>query len=496
MLNVIIQTLGCRLNQIESESIAKFFSDNKFDVSLIPITASSKINSDVAVCVVNTCSVTQKSEQKARRLIRLLLEKFPFACVIITGCYAELSKNSLLEMSERVAVLPGKKKSRMKKAADFLRCEFSEKEFSSVQENFSAKEFANKIQTQIFDAPQENPNLAEATFSLATENFLAHSRASIKIQDGCNGNCSYCAIKNARGKSVSLDAADVIERVVSLEKSGQAEVVFTGVNVAQYTSTYGGKKIDFSDLILILLEKTQKICFRISSIWPTFVTDKFCDAVSNDRVMPHFHLSVQSGSDKILSAMHRNYTAADVLNAVNKIRAVKKEPFLACDIIAGFPGETEDDFSDTVALMHDCNFSWIHAFPFSARPNTDAFEMKPKVPQSVSGKRVEKLIGIAKENKAAYINSFSGKIVNAVAESVRGQKNVLFPKNNFADSASTSFANQRIIHAVTENFLHCEIICKNKIPSPGEKIEVKIISPLIENIAKGSDVDVMAEFVR
>lgn len=495
-MNVIIQTLGCRLNQIESESIAKFFSDNKFDVSLIPITASSKINSDVVVCVVNTCSVTQKSEQKARRLIRLLLEKFPSACVMITGCYAELSKNSLLEMSERVAVLPGKKKSRMKAAADFLQAEFFEKKIGIPQEKFFAKEFAHKIQSQIFDAPQENPNLAEATFSLATENFLAHSRASIKIQDGCNCNCSYCAIKNARGKSVSLDATDVIERVVSLEKSGQAEVVFTGVNVAQYTSTYGGKKIDFADLILILLEKTQKICFRVSSIWPTFVTDKFCHAISNDRVMPHFHLSVQSGSDRILSAMHRSYTARDVLDAVNKIRAVKKEPFLACDIIAGFPGETEEDFSDTVALMRDCNFSSIHAFPFSARPNTDAFEMKPKVPQNISSGRVEKLIEIAKENKLAYINSFSGKTVNAVAESFHGQKNVLFMKNNFADSASTSFANQKIIHAVTENFLHCKIICKDKIPSHGEKITVKIISPISDCIANGTEYDVSAEFIR
>lgn len=512
-MNVIIQTLGCRLNQIESESIAKFFADVNFSVNMDAISASSAVNEEVAVCVVNSCAVTQKSEQKARRMIRLLLEKFPNACVIVTGCYAELSKDALLQMDERIAVLPGQRKSRIESVARALAKTLANGEASdsadasagseafasaeaaasgdvSASAGFNAARFAKKIQREIFDAPQETPRLAEQTFKLATETFAAHSRASLKIQDGCNGACSYCTIKNARGKSVSLDAASVIERAVALEKSGHNEIVLTGVNVAQYKSEYNGNQIDFVSLLELLLKNTNSVAFRLSSVWPTVVSDRFCSVISDARVRPHFHLSVQSGSDKILSAMRRSYTSRDVANAVAKIRAVKGEPFFACDIIAGFPGENEDDFSDTMQLMKECNFAWIHAFPFSARPGTEAFDMKPKIAERVAGERVAALFELAKKNKTAYINSFSGKIVDAIAESARHGNLVLQKKSPLAETALAEAS-----RAVTENFLHCEFVCDTNAPKSGEKIRLQIMAADDERVAKGAEYDVKAKLI-
>lgn len=506
-MNAIIQTLGCRLNQIESESIAKFFSDANFCVSMDAVTAASAVRGDVEICVVNSCAVTQKSEQKARRVIRLLLEKFPNACVVVTGCYAELSKDALLQMDRRIAVLPGQRKSRMESVAQSLASDVAgagalagasalagssalagagasagagalASSCASANARFDASLFAKKIQREIFDAPQEILRLAEKTFKLATENFAAHSRASLKIQDGCNGSCSYCAIKNARGKSVSLDADDVIERVIALEKSGHSEIVLTGVNVAQYKSEHNGTQTDFVSLLELLLKNTSSVSFRLSSIWPTVVSDRFCGIISDARVRPHFHLSVQSGSDKILSAMRRSYTSRDVAIAVEKLRAAKGEPFIACDIIAGFPGESETDFADTMSLMENCNFAWIHAFPFSARPETEAFGMKPKIAERVAGERVARLIELAKKNKTAYINSFSGKTVEAIAESVR--------RGNLISKKQTA-------RAVTENFLHCEFECVRQAPASGEKIKLQIAGADERRILQGAEYDVVAK---
>lgn len=533
-MDIVIQTLGCRLNQIESESIAKKFIENNFSVSLENVSASTEMSHDVYLCIVNTCSVTQKADQKARRLIRLLLEKFPSSCVIVTGCYAELSQKTISEISSRVAVLPGLKKSRMAKVPSFLRSWQAKRQStyqSSCQSGFGfatditdAEKFAKAVSEKIFDVPvtatqcasavqytpvadadadanarssaiQHSPTspislrMAENSFELSTETFEAHSRASIKIQDGCDFSCAYCAIKNARGKSVSLDAEKVIERVQELEKAGQREIVFTGVNVALYNSSYNGKKILFTDLLELLLTQTHEVQFRLSSILPLIVDNHFCDVVADERVCPHFHLSVQSGSDRILSLMRRGYKSVDVASAVKKLRLAKNKtaPFLACDIIAGFPGESADDFADTMSLMRDCDFTSVHAFPFSARHGTEAFEMKPKIPQSIAGERVAQLLEFSKVHKASYINSFRNQTLPAIVETVKT------PRKNTSDT-------KQIFHAVTNNFLHCEFqtefsIAREKNLSSGQRIDLRVVSADIKRIASGHEYDVLSELV-
>ncbi len=440
---VHFETLGCKLNQIESEAAAKAFSDSGFQVDVTPCTASVEVNNHVFLCVVNTCTVTAKAEQKARRLIRLLLEKFPCAAILVTGCYAEVEPDEIRAISDRIAVLKGTEKEYLSKLPSIIKTELfskSQTEQSSqandlslgfIQDSVSPEKiasFLNMVVAQVSPAELRN-----ASFTLATDTFLSHSRASIKIQDGCNCNCAYCRIHIARGKSVSLPASEVLSRVRNLEKAGQCEVVITGVNLSQYYSS--AENIRFPELMKFLLENTSTIAFRISSLYPDIVTDDFCKILLNDRIRPHFHLSVQSGSDKILKSMNRPYKSHDVIEASHMLRKIKPDCFLAADIITGFPGETDDDFEQSMELTRQCEFSWVHVFPFSPRPGTEAYSMRPQVPQSVSGERARQLTSLAVEQKKCFLENALGKQFKAIIEKRRITE----------------------IRAVSENFIHIRI---------------------------------------
>ena len=466
-----IETLGCRLNQIESESMASFFSSFNFSVQMESVTAKTESNQNVLICIINTCTVTQKAEQKARRIIRLLLNKYPKALVIVTGCYAQLNPNQINEIDERIITIGGQIKSRIKKIPQILNDFFN-------NDNWNPLEFKNLIYENALSEPQKKAGFPENSFELSTSTFMSHSRASLKIQDGCNNNCSYCAIHIARGHSVSIPVEKAIERVIELEKKGINEVVITTINIGQYKSEYGGQPYNFAKLLKKLLEVTEKINFRISSLYPEIVDDEFCEVIKDKRVCPHFHISVQSGSDRILKLMNRVYKAEDVLTACKKLSSVKNNPFLACDIITGFPGETDEDFEQTLELCEKCNFTWIHAFPYSERPGTPAAAMKNKVPQLISGQRAEKLNEFAVKNKIKYINDCKNQKYSAILETLRKP--------------------QYIYHAVTENFLHCEIkvLPEEKEIPQGTKLTVMIDSPLIDKIQKGGEIEASAHIIK
>lgn len=482
-LKIRFETLGCRLNQIESEGAAHFFSAAGFTSDLTPVSAASPVDEETVLCVINTCSVTQKAEQKARRLIRLLIKTYPNAAVLVTGCYAQLRPLEIKKMDERIAVLGGQIKSRISGVPDLVK-----KTCGNEPCGFNPLALVSLIEKEIILKPVVNPGVPENSFVLATDSFLAHSRSSIKIQDGCNSKCAYCTINIARGKSVSLDAQTVIDRIKQLEDSGQSEVVITTVNIAQYHGAWNGPEanggvINFAGLLKLILKNTSKINIRVSSIYPQIVKEDFLEAISDPRVCPHFHISVQSGSDRILEAMKRGYKAQDVIEACEKIRLVKENPFLACDIITGFPGETDADFEESLSLCKKCGMSWVHAFPYSERPGTEAVKMKNKVPQAVSGERAYTLTTKASEAKIKYIESFVGKILPCVVETVRNPKNAV---------------NGKIIyHAVTNNFLHCqiEVDADKPLMKNGQLQNVRILSPLTENIRKGGETECLAELV-
>ncbi len=484
------ETLGCRLNQDETEGAARSFANNGFNTDLELVSAKSPVTSDTILCMINTCTVTGKAEQKARRIIRLMLQKFPNAPVIVTGCYAELDSADIKAIApDRISVLSGTKKYLLAQIAreikddgllsyskGFLSASNLDKyilDQCSSQDSRTRKIFAPDSSTSTTSI--DNLNM----FSLYTPVFEKHSRSSLKIQDGCNNACAFCRIHLARGLSISLDADIVIQRAKELESLGMAEIVLTGVNLCQYSwFDKDGNNVKFAGLLERLLEETKTVRYRISSLYPQYIDDRLCKVISSSRIQPFFHLSIQSGSDRILKSMRRPYDRETVIRAVARLRQYKENPFISCDIIAGFPGEMEEDFSDTMSLCEECNFSWIHAFPFSPRPGTPAYTMKPQIPDRIKGERVKWLTDKAVQGKLSYIESYVGKELEAIAENSRSQR--------------LGTDTKPVLHAVTSNFIHVECDCDGKDIPSGSIVKVCITASDTQSILSGKETEARA----
>ncbi|WKC72154.1 tRNA (N(6)-L-threonylcarbamoyladenosine(37)-C(2))-methylthiotransferase MtaB [Treponema paraluiscuniculi] len=474
MFSVRIETLGCRLNHVESESLAALFLQEGFAVC-----RGNTSTAPVVLCVINTCTVTSKAEQKARRLVRLLLRTYPTAIALVTGCYAQLESASLEAMDDRVLAFPGKQKDVLSLLPSCLRALLVQRGpapidqyvcgmralLASLKKKIISLELTSEFPSQthmptrnalpqltgVSHAPRVSvSSFSEPTavprFALYAPRFLFHSRASIKVQDGCNSGCAFCRIRFARGRAVSLETHEIIGRVQALEARGMSEVVLTGVNLSQYRSG----SIDFAGLLELIVQETHTIHIRISSLYPESVTSAFLRAIAHTRVSPHFHLSVQSGSDRVLRRMRRAYTRADIYQAVSDLRSVREEPFLGCDIIVGFPGETEEDFADTQRMCKTLRFAGIHVFPFSARPGTEAFAMDAKVPQRIAGERVAAMQQLAEKNYRAYLEYWNGRELCAVVE-------------------------QSVARVLTENYLSLPIIERGGVAaSAGSHVRIRV----------------------
>ena len=249
-------------------------------------------------------------------------------------------------------------------------------------------------------------------FRYSPADFNFHSRAFLKIQDGCDNECAYCRVTIARGASLSLDAEEIISRLNKLSEKGYREVVLTGVNIDSYESD----DLDLAGLLTLILNKTDDFRIRLSSLEPDTLTEEMCKVLSDPRICPHFHLSVQSGSDRILKLMKRHYSSDTIVKAVKQLRAVKDDPFIAADIIAGFPGETEDDLADSMKIITELNFARAHVFPFSPRPGTEAYNMTPKVPERETAIRAKRLREASKKSFRAYVDRSIGKEVQILLE--------------------------------------------------------------------------------
>jgi threonylcarbamoyladenosine tRNA methylthiotransferase MtaB len=460
MITVSVQTLGCKLNQLESEALAEAFEKAGFRL------VSGVAGADLYI--INTCTVTSKAEQKARRIIRKAYRDFPESCVIITGCYAQLKPNELTDLdhqsakndssanlAKRIFVVSGDKKSKILDLPNaIMHSLVSSYELSSILERWIL---------------HDGEIIPEDRFRFNANSFSNHSRAFLKIQDGCNNACTFCAVHLARGKSISLASQELVSRLQTLEKLGFGEAVLTGVNINQYND---GKN-DFPRLLTLLLEGTKHISLRISSLEPDLIHSDFLEVLSHPRIRPHFHLSVQSGSDAILKKMGRKYMAYQVLDAIEQVRKVKDDPFFACDIICGFPGENDAAFEETFALCEQANVSWIHAFPYSPRPGTAAAKLPHHIPERIAVERVERLIALAEKNRSNYIKRTIGKKLEVIIED------------------NTENTTQAV--GITENYLRALIpLSGNQTLNAGTSILCRIISPCNSENTNDSRIDVLA----
>jgi len=433
MLSVSIQTLGCKLNQLESEAITDAFLRSGFVTD----------TKDPSVIVINTCTVTSKADQKARRVIRKALRDYPDSCVIVTGCYAQLNSQDIYKLetgnSGRLFVFKGMDKVSVLELPRYL----SEK-----------KDIALSLKT-LREKEISGERLIGA-FQFSPEQFSSHTRSFLKIQDGCDKHCTYCKIRLARGPSVSLDADEVLARLRILEKT-HGEAVLTGVNICQYNDEKTAPNLGL--LLEHLLAGTEKIALRLSSLAPESIDENFAQILSHKRIRPHFHLSIQSGSKKILEKMGRSYDAPVVEKAVSLLRCAKDDPFLACDIITGFPGETNAEFEETFRLCKKLDFAWIHAFPYSKRPGTPALNFTGTVHEAEVTKRVQSLTNLANQGKADYTRRWLGREVEVLVEKGDGSG---------------------FCRGISENYLKLLVQYKGEAPTAGTVLRCKIVKETSE----------------
>jgi threonylcarbamoyladenosine tRNA methylthiotransferase MtaB len=414
MLFFSIHTIGCKLNQLESEAVADAFRREGF-----PVVPWEEPAPGRRLLVINTCTVTSMAEQKARRLIRKVLREESGALVVATGCYAQLNPAALETLGAgfpgRLFILPGQRKSALLDLPSFLGSRLAD-----------SPEMGPLVRDWVL-GPEAPGEAAGGPFRFAPGNFISHSRAFLKIQDGCDRRCGFCRVRLARGGSVSLPPEEVLRRLRALEFRGCAEAVLTGVNICRYG---GGPdsvapREGLGALLGRLLEGTSRIRLRLSSLEPEDADEALLESLKHSRLRPHFHLSIQSGSRRVLERMGRAGDPERTARLVSRLREIREDPFIACDIITGFPGEGEAEFLETLEFCRRMDFAWIHSFPYSPRPGTAAWALGP--PQREAGARAARLLDLARQGRRDYARRWLGKELEMVLEGGGGPGGAAFP---------------------------------------------------------------------
>lgn len=386
-MNVCVYTLGCRLNQCESEAIADSFAKEGFCI------VNEHERADVYI--VNTCTVTSKAEQKARRMIRKFAKQ---GLVLITGCYAQVNESELKQLGQQVLVVSLDKKAQLLKLAKHLK--------ASLVASMS-----------LWEGCLSFSDTEASVFDYDASSFSYHSRAYLKVQDGCDNACAYCRVHIARGKAVSLPVETAVKRALELEAAGFQEIMLTGVNLTMYDHEGAG----LGGLLEALLAKLSPATrLRLSSMEPDHIDERLLTVLYDQRMQPHFHIPIQSGSDTVLKRVDRHYTIKDLVVILDRLREAKDDPFLAADFITGLPGETEEDFQRTYQFIQEQQFSALHVFPFSPRPGTPLFIAPDRVPESVRDERAALLRELSASLHARYMQKQVGKRGEAILQKRKG----------------------------------------------------------------------------
>lgn len=378
MKKVAFYTLGCKLNFTETSALSKQMSAAGFQIS--------EFNEENDVYVINTCSVTENADKKCRKVVRDALAISPTAQVVVVGCYAQLKPKEISEIPGVSIVLGAAEKFNL---AEHLA-------------NLKPSESGCYIASEIADV---NDFISSWSSEERTRSFL-------KVQDGCDYTCAFCTIPLARGKSRSDSIENIIIKAEEIASEGFKEVVLTGVNIGDFGKTHQTARKhseNFTDLVNALDTNTSIERYRISSIEPNLLKDEIIEMVSrSEKFMPHFHIPLQSGSDKILSAMRRRYKRELYTSRVEKIKSLMPHACIGVDVIVGFPGETDAEFDETYKYLNSLDISYLHVFKYSERPNTHAIHLEDIVPEAKRKERSKMLRILSEKKKRAFYNKFVG----------------------------------------------------------------------------------------
>ena len=417
-MKVGILTLGCKVNAYESEFVANILKKNGYIIGEF---------SDVCdVYIINTCTVTNTSDIKSRKMIRNAIRKNPDACVVAMGCFIEANKDYNIDGLD--IIIGNRDKS---KIATILDEYFERKKQVKRLYKEEVKEFEDMYITE----------------------FPGRTRAFVKIQDGCENFCSYCIIPFVRGKCRSKEKDKVIEEITSLVKNGYKEVVLTGIHTGNY-----GVDLDtnFADLLREIVKIDGLKRLRISSIEVTELTDEVLDIIKNNEIIvDHMHIPLQAGSDEVLKLMNRKYDLNYYFDKIKKIRNIRPNIAISTDVIVGFPGEDESMFQKTLETCRKIGFSKIHVFPFSLRTGTKAESLPNHIDNVEKKKRSKRLIELSKELEINYMKRFMEKEVEVLIEGV---------KDSYSIGHTSNFLNVKIQKKLNNNEFYKVKIKKIEYP--------------------------------
>ena len=387
MKKVFFYTLGCKLNFAETSHISKLLVDNGFSVA--------RKGEAADVCIVNTCSVTDTADRKCRQAIHKIVSDNPNAFIIVTGCYAQVNPSEIEQIDGVDLVLGAKEKFDILKVMHLLE---SKEQFERVQVDDIN---SNNSFTPIFSAGDR-------------------TRYFLKVQDGCDYYCTYCTIPFARGKSRSASVAHTMQTIDKALEQGAKEIILTGVNIGDFGR---GSNERFIDLVKAIDKLTAEVRVRISSVEPNLLEEAIIDIVASSKIIaPHFHIPLQSGSNRVLSLMGRRYTREVFGQKVSLIKRLIPDAFIGVDVIVGMRGETADMFDETLAFLGDTPFSELHIFPYSEREGTKALSIKPIVSQSEKKRRSELLHNLSDSRIADFYRSQRGKTKTVLWETTKNPK--------------------------------------------------------------------------
>ncbi len=392
-------TLGCKVNQYETQALREAIISSGY------VEASMSVPADL--CVINTCTVTSTSDEKSRQQIRKIIRKNPEATVIVTGCYAE-SDSETIKMIDGVGYVF--KKGNESRIIDFIKRGFvSNDNFTPVSSSIREPQ-TNKIRRN------------ESAFNLKISRFDGHTRAFLKIEDGCDIFCSYCIIPYVRGKVTSKKISDILFEAEQLVSNGFKEIVLTGIHLGAY-----GKETGYQINIIDVLKELKTLPglerIRLSSLEVNEVTDSLIDVIADsDIICSHLHMPLQSGDDYILKRMNRKYNSNQYLQTLEKIKEKLKLPSISTDVMVGFPGEKRKHFENTLKICKQAGFSRTHIFPYSPREDTPAAKMSDHCTPADIKIRKKELESLAAETSLRYRNSFIDRKISILVEGTRDKK--------------------------------------------------------------------------